>query len=349
MANQLPLTIDFGSLPTTGAGYTPQQLLDRAGLNGRIFTEQTFALFTSGTTAPTSDTGPWVKNGNTWYYWSNGTGSYVPFLLEQESLAYFIGAAAPDQNIYQFWIETAGNGSPLALKTYYNGAWTDVYATVVSNYLTTAAAAATYLTIANAAATYLTTVTAAATYLTQANAGTTYLTQANAATTYATQALYSTTAVTTAAIAAAVASYPASATHIAPQTVAVTGAAIKCTLDTVHFNPAPIPFNTTTYRYIAPVDGYYLVTCSTQIDNATGTAATMQCILSVYKNGSDYGSGGIDATPSPNGARWAPTLSTMVKLLQNEYVEVFLTCEDGVDTGNVTLTDIDFSVVKVSS
>lgn len=349
MANQLPLTIDFGSLPTTGQGYTPQQLLDRAGLNARIFTEQNFALFTSGTTAPTSDTGPWVKNGNTWYYWSNGTGSYVPFLLEQESLAYFIGAAAPDQNIYQFWIETAGNGSPLALKTYYNGAWTDVYATVVSNYLTTAVAAATYLTIATAAATYLTTVTAAATYLTQANATTTYLTQANAAATYATQALYSTTAVTTAAIAAAVASYPASATHIGAQTIAINGTPYKCTFDTVHFNPAPIPFNTTTSRYIAPVDGYYQFNVTSQFDNSTGTAAGMQVILNLYRNGISYGVGDLDSTPSPNGARWTPSFSGIVKLLQNEYIEVFAEIDDGVNTGNITLTDIDFSVVKVSS
>lgn len=139
MANPLPLTIDFGALPNNGQGYTPQELADRLGYNARIFTEQAFALFTTGATAPTSDTGPWAANGNTWYYWDSGTGSYVPFLIPQSSLRYYVGSVAPDQTVYQFWIETTGGGSPLAVKTYFGGAWVDVYATTLGDYLTTAA------------------------------------------------------------------------------------------------------------------------------------------------------------------------------------------------------------------
>jgi hypothetical protein len=123
-------------------------------LNGRIFTEQAFALFTTGATAPTSDTGPWAKNGNSWYYWDTVSGQYVPFVLEPESLGYYVGSATPDHTVYTVWVQLDGGGSPTALKTYYGGAWVDVYATTLAGYLTTAAAAATYLTIANAAATY---------------------------------------------------------------------------------------------------------------------------------------------------------------------------------------------------
>lgn len=139
MANPLPLTIDFGTLPMTGAGYTPQELTDRLGINGRIFTEQAFALFTTGSTAPTSDTGPWAANGNTWYYWDSGTGSYVPFLIPQASLKYWVGSASPDPAVYQFWIQLTGPGSPLALKTYFGGAWVDVYAATLAGYQTVAA------------------------------------------------------------------------------------------------------------------------------------------------------------------------------------------------------------------
>jgi hypothetical protein len=156
MQNQLPVTIDFGALPNTGQGYTPQQLADRLGINGRVFTEQSFALFVTGSTAPTSNVGPWAKNGNTWYYWDDVSGSYVPFILPPATLGYFIGEAEPDHTVYNFWIQTDVAGSPLALKTYYSGAWVDVYATTLAGYLTTANAAATYLTIADAATTYQT-------------------------------------------------------------------------------------------------------------------------------------------------------------------------------------------------
>lgn len=144
MSFQLPVSLDFGSLPDTGQGYTPQEFADRLGINARVFTEQQFALFVTGATAPTSDVGPWAANGNEWRYWDSGTGSYVPFVIPSESLGYFVGVAAPDPAIYQVWVELNGTGSPLAIKTYFSGAWVDVYATTLGSYLTIAAAAAAY-------------------------------------------------------------------------------------------------------------------------------------------------------------------------------------------------------------
>lgn len=137
MPNLLPVTIDFGTIPLTGQGYNPQQFANRLGLNGRIFTEQSFALFTTGATAPTSDTGPWAKDGNSWYYWDSGTGSYVPFIVPPESLRYSVSATEPDPAIYLFWIKLDGLGSPLGVFTYYSGAWVDVYS--AAGYLTIAA------------------------------------------------------------------------------------------------------------------------------------------------------------------------------------------------------------------
>lgn len=173
MPNQLPVTIDFGTIPQTGLGYTPQQFADRLGTNGRIFTEQQFALFVTGATAPTSDVGPWAANGNEWRYWDSNVGAYVPFIIPSESLGYYVGNSTPDPNVYTFWIQLDGSGSPLALKTYYSGSWVDVYATTLGTYLTVAAAAATYQTIAGMAS-YLTIADAAATYLTIAAAAAGY-------------------------------------------------------------------------------------------------------------------------------------------------------------------------------
>lgn len=147
--NQLPVTLDFGTLPNNGQGYTPQEFANKLGTNGRVFTEQDFALFTIGATAPTSDTGPWAKDGNSWYYWDSGTGTYVPFEIPAASLGYFVGNATPDPTVYTFWIQLDGSGSPLAIKTYYSGAWVDVYAASIASFLTIAAAAATYAPLAS--------------------------------------------------------------------------------------------------------------------------------------------------------------------------------------------------------
>lgn len=309
MPNQLPVTIDFGTLPATGQGYTPQEFANRLGTNGRIFTEQAFALFVTGSTAPTSDVGPWAANGNTWYYWDSVSGSYVPFLIPQASLKFTVGSVTPDPAIYQFWIETTGPGSPLAVKTYFSGAWVDVYATKLGDYLTVAAFNATL-------------------------------------------AGYSTTAQMNAAIASAVGaatSYPAQGTNSAPQSIAVDSAPHKLTLDTGAINPSPAPFNVALYRYIAPAAGIYAVEATSQFDNDTGVSADMEVLLQLYKNGANSGIGDIDGTPSPNGDRWSPSFGTIISMAANDYLELYVTAQDGVGTNAIDLTTARLSVWRISS
>lgn len=133
--------------------WTPQQLADAIASRMRLVTAQTFALFVTGSTEPSSNVGPWFRNGNELYVWSDSEGGYVPITIPAASLGYFIGSTTPDQNIYSFWIQTDALGSPLALKTYYSGAWVDVYATTLSAYLTIASAALTYAPLASPALT----------------------------------------------------------------------------------------------------------------------------------------------------------------------------------------------------
>ena len=101
-------------------------------------------MFVTGSTAPTSDVGPWLKNGTEWWVWDSVSGAYVSITIAQESLGYYIGSTTPDETIYQFWIQTTAPGSPLAVKIYYGGAWVDVYATLLATYQTVAAMAAYY-------------------------------------------------------------------------------------------------------------------------------------------------------------------------------------------------------------
>src|SRR6478736_6196132 len=246
MSNPLPLTIDFGTLPNNGQGYTPQQLADRLSINGRIFTEQAFALFTTGATAPTSDTGPWAANGNTWYYWNSDVGSYVPFLIPPESLKYSVGAVEPDPAIYLFWIQLDGSGSPLALKTYFGGAWVDVYATALGGYMTVAAFNAA---IANYSTT--TEMNAAITAALVPYSTTTAMNAAIAAS--ASSTLSSANSYTNSQI-SAITSYPAQGVLSAPQTIAINITAHKVALNSAPINPSASPFNTGTNRYVAPAN-----------------------------------------------------------------------------------------------
>ena len=132
----LPLTISMAALPPNMA-FTPQNLADAIAARLTIETQQTFALFVSGSTEPSSNVGPWLKDGTEWWVWSTVTADYVPITIPQESLKFVVQEAAPDPTVYQMWIQTTALGSPLALKTYYSGAWVDVYATKFAGYSTT--------------------------------------------------------------------------------------------------------------------------------------------------------------------------------------------------------------------
>ncbi len=76
----------------------------------------------------------------------------------------------------------------------------------------------------------------------------------------------------------------------------------------------------------------------------------MQVVCEVYKNGSiaTEGIGSFDETPSPTGSRWKVAFGGIITLALNDYIEIWSTLEDGVNSGNVTLTTWDFSVHRVA-
>lgn len=136
MSTTLPVTFRASPLPSTFRG-TPQQFMDAIVARLSIESQDELSFFVTGSVAPTSNVGPWLKNGVTWYVWDVGTGAYVPEVIEFQSLRYVASASAPDQAKYTFWIELDGAGKAIALKYYSSGAWKDVYEDKFATYSTT--------------------------------------------------------------------------------------------------------------------------------------------------------------------------------------------------------------------
>jgi len=166
MSNLTPLRLDISPLPPNFTG-SPQDIADAIEARAQILTDTAFSLFTVGPTAPTSDEGPWLNNGTTWWIWDVGTGAYIPQIIDPVSLRYGIFATASlpaDDTDYDVVIEVNAGGVPLAVKIWYSGAWTDVYANMLSGYVTAATLAANYYTQAQTAAAIAAALTAAKVY-----------------------------------------------------------------------------------------------------------------------------------------------------------------------------------------
>jgi hypothetical protein len=82
MATNLPINVVLSSSLPSNTRSTPQEFADLLVARMRLQSTQSFSLFSSGSTAPTSDTGPWAKDGKSWRFWDSGTGSYIPFVQE---------------------------------------------------------------------------------------------------------------------------------------------------------------------------------------------------------------------------------------------------------------------------
>lgn len=133
----LPVTFTAAPIPATFVG-TPQQFLEAIAERLVLEAEDELTFFVTGSVAPTSNVGPWLKDGTTWYVWSDDAGEYIPEILDSKSLRYIVSLDEPDAADYTFWIEIDADGDPVAIKTYNDGNWIDVYAAKFANYSTTA-------------------------------------------------------------------------------------------------------------------------------------------------------------------------------------------------------------------
>jgi hypothetical protein len=103
MSTPLPLTILIAPLPSDFEG-TPQELADAIAERLSIETQESLALYGTGPVLPTSDEGPFLLNGTTWYVWDTGTMAYVPQTIEfQDDInpkPFRANAAAPQTIVF---------------------------------------------------------------------------------------------------------------------------------------------------------------------------------------------------------------------------------------------------------
>lgn len=116
----IPFTITVGAIPP--GVYTDQQLLNTLESVLQISLAEGVAFFSIGGAQPTSNTGPWLKNGVSWYVWSDALGTYVPATIPQTSLGYIVSMTAPDPTVYQVWFQIDSGNNPVGIFSYNAGA-----------------------------------------------------------------------------------------------------------------------------------------------------------------------------------------------------------------------------------
>jgi hypothetical protein len=81
MPTPLPVSFRLTPLPD-GGSYTPQQLAEAIVARLNLDTQESLALFQIGSVLPTSDEGPILKDGVSWWVWNDEDGEYVPQTVE---------------------------------------------------------------------------------------------------------------------------------------------------------------------------------------------------------------------------------------------------------------------------
>lgn len=132
MPNPVQFDIAVGSLPE-GLETDPQGLLEAFAQRLIISPSVPWSSFVLGAAQPTSDLGPWFKNGQELWVWDDGLATYIPQVINSLSLGYAVAASDPGVADYDLWIDTA---TP-AVKWSNGAAWTDIITSRLAAYSTT--------------------------------------------------------------------------------------------------------------------------------------------------------------------------------------------------------------------
>lgn len=132
MADPLPVSFEVAAFPPSES-YTPQEFADALAERLSLVSQQDFALFVTGSVEPSSDVGPWLKDGIEWWVWDTVNGNYKPIEINQGSLKYIISQATPDTGVYQVWYKLDGSNVPQSIYVNVGGTWTDAIAGLYYN------------------------------------------------------------------------------------------------------------------------------------------------------------------------------------------------------------------------
>lgn len=130
--NSTNLYIQASPIPATFKG-TPNDLYTEMIKRMRIMSPSGTNFIFIGDVEPTSNVGPWLKNGTQWYVWNSATKRYTPVdITPSFTPAFFIGNTTPTTTNPTVWLQTTldpTSTDPLAYGTpirwfFWNGsAW----------------------------------------------------------------------------------------------------------------------------------------------------------------------------------------------------------------------------------
>lgn len=101
------LIIQMAPLPTTFKG-TPQELAIAMVQRMKVVSATGTNFFVTGDIEPTSNQGPWLKNGTQWFVFDEATKRYVPLdISASETRWYWMGNSTPPDIIPPVWLKTA--------------------------------------------------------------------------------------------------------------------------------------------------------------------------------------------------------------------------------------------------
>lgn len=116
------LVIEAAPLPPSFQG-TPQQLFEAMIARMQIKSPAGASFFVIGGTEPTSNQGPWLKDGKKWYVWSDADKKYIPLDITDSLQAPFIAGEEPPANgIPPLWLRTSGT-VPVGWYLYIDSNW----------------------------------------------------------------------------------------------------------------------------------------------------------------------------------------------------------------------------------
>lgn len=115
--NATNLYIQASPLPVTFKG-SPNDLYGEMIRRMRIVSPSGTNFIFIGDTEPTSNVGPWLKNGTQWYVWDPSTKRYIPQNISASfTPSFFVGRSVPSSTNPTLWLQTTQDptsGNPLA-------------------------------------------------------------------------------------------------------------------------------------------------------------------------------------------------------------------------------------------
>lgn len=105
------LIVQMSPLSPTFAG-TPQDLATEMIRRIKVLSPGGTNFIFIGDTAPSSNVGPWLKNGTKWYVWSPAISQYVPVdVTDSVTKSFFMGFSTPIGTTPPLWLQTTQDPS----------------------------------------------------------------------------------------------------------------------------------------------------------------------------------------------------------------------------------------------